>query len=224
MKIGIVIAIVRELKSFLESEYDVEVIKADNREVYKTLVNGNEIYAIKSGFGKIDASNATQYLITKYDVDTILNFGVTGAVKAGLKVEDLFLVDSTINYDYDVSGVDPVKPYQYEEFDDEHIPLDKDLIKLVKTIKPDLNEVVCASGDKFIVDLNEKNKLGDLGCSICDMEIAAIARTCFTNKVKCLSIKCISDTLEGGAGDFEENVTNAASKAFKLIQEILLRI
>lgn len=224
MKIGIAIAVARELKSFLESEYRVEVINADNREVYKTIVNGNEIYAIKTGFGKIDASASTQYLITKYDVDMILNFGVTGAVRAGLKVDDLFLVESTINYDYDVSAVDPVKPHQYEEFIDEHIPLDNELIRFVKNIKSDLKEVVCASGDSFIEKLEDKIMLSDLGCSICDMEIAAIARICFLNKIKCLSIKCISDTFEGNGGDFNENITKSANKAFKLIQEILLQI
>lgn len=224
MRIGIAIAVARELKAFLESDYKVEVIKQDNREVYKTIINNNEVYAIKTGFGKIDASASTQYLISKYNVEVILNFGVTGAVKSGLKIEDLFIVKNTINYDYDVSCVDPVKKYQYEEFADERIPLDEDLIKLVKDIKPDLKEVVCGSGDSFISDMNKKLELSNLGCSLCDMEIAGIARVCFLNKVKCLSIKCISDTLEGDGGDFEKNVVNAANKAFKLIQEILIKM
>ena len=224
MRIGIAIAVARELKAFLESDYKVEVINDDNREVYKTIINDNEVYAIKTGFGKIDAAASTQYLITKYNVQVILNFGVTGALKSELKVEDLFIVDSAINYDYDVSSVDPVKKYQYEEFDDEHIPLDKGLIKLVKDINPNLKEVVCGSGDSFISDMNKKLELAELGCSLCDMEIAAIARVCFINKVKCLSIKCISDTLQGDGSDFEKNVVSAANKAFKLIQEILLRI
>ena len=224
MKIGIVIAIARELKSFLESDFEIETIKKNNREIYKTLVNGNEVYAVKSGYGEIDAAAATQLLITAFDCDVILNFGVTGALDRALKVDDLFVVTKALNHDYDVSPIDPVKPHQYEEFSDEFIPLDKGLVDFAKSLYPNLKEASVASGDRFVVETSDKINLGNLGCNICDMEIAAIARICFLNGVRCLSIKCISDTFDGDGGDFNTNVTNSANKAFKLLEDILYKI
>ncbi|MDO4501018.1 MAG: 5'-methylthioadenosine/S-adenosylhomocysteine nucleosidase [Erysipelotrichaceae bacterium] len=224
MKIGIVIAIAKELKAFLESDYIVEEIKEDYKEVYKTSVNSNTVYAIKSGCGEIDAACATQYLITKYDVDVIINFGVTGAIVKDLNVADLFVVKGAVNHDYDVSPVDPLKPHQYEEFKDIYIPLDEELIKLVKTIKPDIKECNVASGDRFVEKIEDKNNLAKLGCEICDMEIAAIARTSFLNKKPCVSIKCISDSLEGSGIDFMTNVNRSAALAFEVIQKLLLKL
>lgn len=224
MKIGIVIAIARELKSFLESDFVIETITKNNREIYKTTVNNNEVYAIKSGYGEIDAAAATQMLITAFDCEVILNFGVTGALDRSLKVDDLFVVTKAINHDYDVSPIDPVKLHQYEEFPDEFIPLDEGLISFAKSLYPELKDAVDASGDRFVVETEDKINLGNLGCNICDMEIAAIARICFLSGVRCLSIKCISDTFDGDGGDFNTNVTNSANKAFKLMEDILYKI
>ena len=228
MKIGIVIAIARELKAFLESNYQIETISEGTKEVYKTIISNNnssnEIYAIKSGYGLIDAAAATQFLITKYGCEIILNFGVTGALTRGLKVDDLFVVTKAINHDYDVSPIDPVKLHQYEEFPDEFIPLDKDLINLAKSIRPDLKEAIDASGDSFIEKKEEKIYLASLGCNICDMEIAAIARTACLNNARALSIKCISDTFDGDGGDFNTNVTKSANKAFSLLKDIIEKL
>lgn len=224
MKIGIIIAIERELKSFLESNYSVETIEEDNRVVYKTHISENEIYALKSGCGEIDAACATQYLITKYGVETILNYGVTGALVKDIEVSDLFVVKGAINHDFDTSVFENVLPHQYDDIDTVEIPLDKELIALAKRIKPDLKECLVASGERFVEDRQDKENLASLNCSICDMEIAAISRTCFLNKVKCLSIKCISDTLDGDGSMFEENVRKSSDKAFKLLSEILVEI
>ena len=224
MKIGIIIAIERELKSFLESEYEIEELKDGNISYFKTLINSNEVYAIKSGYGLIDAAASTMFLITKFKPDIIINFGVTGALDKRLKVSDLFVVEKCVNYDYDVSPIDPIKKCQYEEFKDIYIPLNKSLIEMVKEIQPDIKLAIDCSGDCFVEDKEEKLKRADLGCNICDMEIAAIARTCYLNNVKCLSIKCISDTFDGGGGDFNTNVRNSADKAFNLIKKIINKL
>lgn len=224
MRIGIVIAIERELKSFLESEYTVKEINEDNRVVYSTVINNNEVYATKSGYGEIDAASATQYLITKYKVEIILNFGVTGALVRGLDVADLFVARGSINHDYDVSPIDPVKVHQYEEFKDEVVPFDEGLINLAKKICPELKECLIASGDAFIEKKEDKDRLALLNCTICDMESVAIARTSYLNKVKALSIKCISDNYEGNGGDFNTNVRNSADKAFNILDKILKQL
>lgn len=221
MKIGIIIAIERELESFLKSEYDIEKINDNSFTCFKTNINNNEVYAIKSGWGLIDAAMTTQYLITKYNVEIVLNFGVTGALDQSLKVSDLFYVSKCINFDFDVSCIDDVKKHQYEDLKDEFIPLDSKLIEILKSIDPNIKEATDASGDIFVEDKNDKLLRYEAGCNICDMEIAAIARVCLLNNVKCLSIKSISDEFDGDGSDFDENVRLASKKAFELIVKFI---
>ena len=224
MKIGIVIAIERELEAFLKSNYEIDTLDDGCFTCFRTTINNNEVYAIKSGWGLIDAAMATQYLITKYDVEAILNFGVTGALDPSLKVSDLFYVSKCVNYDFDTSCIDDVEKHQYGDMKDMFIYLDEGLIELLKSINPDVKEAVDASGDIFVEKREDKEARFALGCNICDMEIAAIARVSFLNNVKCLSIKCISDEYDGDGQDFEKNVRTSADKAFRLIEQLLNRI
>lgn len=224
MKIGVVIAIARELKSFLESDFEVETLQEGVREVYHCKVNDNDVYAVRSGYGVIDASSATEFLITKYGVNVILNYGVTGALDPTLRVEDLFYVTKALNYVYDVSPIDPVKPHQYEEYEDEYIPFSKDFAEKILSLEPTLRPAVAASGDKFINLREDKEDLFRQGCQICDMEIGAIARVGNNHKVPVFSIKCISDTYDGDGSDFNKNVTESGKKAFKMLENILLKL
>ena len=221
MKIGIVIAIERELQSFLESNYEIETLNDGCFTCFRALVNNNEVYAIRSRWGLIDAAMATQYLISRYNTEIILNFGVTGALDPALKVSDLFYVSKCMNFDFDTSSIDNVVKHQYGDMDDEFIHLDQGLIDLLKSVYPNIKEAVDASGDLFVDRKKDKEERFNCGCNICDMEIAAIARVCFLNKVKCLSIKCISDEYEGDGSDFEKNVRFSADKAFRLIDKLL---
>ena len=221
MRYGLLIAIESELKAFLESGGEITEERVNNRTVYRTLIGSNEVFALCSGAGEIDAAAGTQLLITKYDCGAVLNFGVTGALDPALKVEELFVVRKARHYDFDTSAFDDVVPNQYADFPDPFIPLDGGLIEKAKAAEPGLREAVVASGDKFVEDKAEKTRLMGLGCGICDMEIAAIARVCFLNGVKCLSIKCISDTFEGGAGDFQTNVERSAKAAFRVLRSVL---
>ena len=221
MKIGIIIAIERELKSFLNNGSEIETLSVGRKTVYRTHLGGHEVLAMLSGYGEIDAAAATQLLITWGGCETVLNFGVTGALDPALRVEDLFVVRRVCHYDYDVSPIDPVKKHQYEEFPDEFIPLDDGLLRRAKELMPELREAAVASGDRFIEERSDKEALRALGCDICDMEIAAIARVCALNGIPCLSVKCISDTYDGTGADFVKNVTASAEKAFRVLLRLL---
>ena len=159
MKIGLLIAITRELEAFLQSgEERTEEIVA-GRTVYKTRMEGHEIYAVCSGCGEIDAASATMLLIVKYGCELILNFGVTGALDRSLKVEDLFVAEKAWHYDFDITAFGAAKVGQYEEYPDEFIPLDADLISLVTEKIPGIRKISVASADKFVENRETKLKL-----------------------------------------------------------------
>ena len=224
MKIGLLIAIDRELEAFLKTGGERTEETVAGRTVYQTRIEGHEVYAVRSGCGEIDASAAAMLLIVRYGCEIVMNFGVSGALEADLKVEDLFAVEKVCHYDFDTSAIDPVKKGQYAEYPDEFIPLDAGLVQFAEKQIPGIRRIAAASADKFVEDRAEKIRLRGLGCGICDMEIAGIARTCERAGVKCLSIKCISDTFEGDGGDFSTNVRKSAEKAFAAIREIMRAI
>ena len=224
MKIGMIIAIERELNSFLESGVGIRQETVGPWTVYHTTMHTHPILAVRSGAGEIDAAAATQLLITWGGCQLILNFGVAGALVPGLRTQDLFLVRRACHYDYDVSAIDPLKRHQYQEYPDEFIPLDDRLIALARTALPSLRETTVASGDRFVDQRQDKEALAALGCQICDMEIAAIARVCTLNHVPCLSVKCISDPFEGDGGDFVQNVKTSARKAFAALDQVIAKL
>ncbi|MCR5086174.1 MAG: 5'-methylthioadenosine/S-adenosylhomocysteine nucleosidase [Lachnospiraceae bacterium] len=221
MVIGLVIAIERELQAFLADGGSVETVRVGRREAYHAKRDGHELYAVMSGWGEIDAASATQFLITAFDCEVVMNFGVAGALRRELAVKDLFVVRGAINYDFDTSCIDPVAPHQYAEYPSEIIPLDTRLIETAMRLRPDVKPAVVASGERFIEASEEKTALASLGCDICDMEIAAIARVAERNGVRAFSVKCISDTFDGDGNDFQKNVKAGAEKAFALLSEII---
>ena len=222
MKIGMLIAVERELEAFLHAGEERTEETVAGKTVYHTRMEGHDIYALQSGCGEIDAAAGTMLLIVKYGCGLIVNFGVAGALDADLRVEDLFVAEKAWHYDFDVTPFsDCAKVGQYEEYPDEFIPLDAGLVNLVMERIPGVRRITVASGDKFVENRAEKLRLREAGCGICEMELAGIARVCERSHVKCLSIKCISDAFDGTGADFEKNVRNSAEKAFRAIREVL---
>ena len=222
MKIGMLIAVENELKAFLQSGEDRIEEKTAGRTVYRTRMEGHDVFAVCSGAGEIDAAAATMLLIVRYGCEVILNFGVTGALEEDLQVEDLFLAEKVWHYDFDATPfMNGVKKGQYAEYPDEFIPLDAGLVQLAMERVPGIRKIAVASGDKFVEDREEKRRLRESGCGICEMELAAVARVCDRSGVRCLSVKCISDTFDGTGADFAANVQKSAEKAFRVIREVL---
>ena len=222
MKIGLLIAIEEELDAFLQSGEERAEETVAGKTVYRTRMEGHEIFAVCSGAGEIDAAAAAMLLIVRYGCGVIMNFGVTGALKEDLKVEDLFVAEKVWHYDFDATPfIQGMKKGQYQEYPDEFIPLDEGLVRLAEGRIPGIRRVTVASGDQFVEDREKKIRLREAGCGICEMELAAIARVCERSGVKCLSVKCISDTFDGNGADFAVNVKKSAEKAFAAIREVL---
>lgn len=193
MKIGIVVAMQKEVDSLVSilNARKINFYKKFN--VYQGLTPKHEIYIIRTNVGEIDAAISTQFLIDRYNVKLIINYGVVGLINLNLSPNKLFIVNKVAHYDIDTSLIDKIEVGRYFEFKDVYIPVKYYSIeKLVK--KFDLLQVICASGDKFIGSENDKNDLiKNFKADICEMELAGIALTCYRNDVQLISIKGASD-------------------------------
>lgn len=112
-----------------------------------------QLYAVRCGAGEIYAAAATQYLIDKYKVAAVLNYGVVGGCTDALHPGEVCVVVKVVHYQYDLFAVDNVPAGRYLEYPDRLLPVSTAFTDLAS---PELHRVVCASGDKFVGDAAEK--------------------------------------------------------------------
>lgn len=223
MKIGIIIAMDKEMSGIMSIASEVERLTHSSLyEVYRARYGDKMLYIVKSGIGEIAAAAATQYLITAYGTDIILNFGVCGKLNPELKVLQTVAISSVVHYQHDLSAIDNVPVGYYEEYKSVNIPTAKHLLDIALSVDGSLKTAVCASGDKFIDKKEDRQRLfKDFNADVCEMESAGVLLTCNRNNTPCLIIKSISDDEAMGYNEFS-NI--AAERHTDLIEAILKKL
>lgn len=219
-KIGLVVAV--EIESLLQKygKPSKEEFIGKNR-VYIYEINNNNLYVIVSGSGEVRAGAATQILITKYQVDLIVNFGVVGSLSKKLNTGDTCLVNSIVHYDFDTSDADKgMTQGRYKEYQSIYLETSKELLKNCEFLK--LPVVTCASGDKFVSKILDKLCLKrKFKADICDMESAGIVLVCDRNEVPCVFIKTVADSLFGGSKSFHKSKKSSSELCVTILDVFL---
>lgn len=213
MKIGIFTAMEKESRSFLqhaEKQFSVGTFT-----VYQLkLANHDAFLCCPPSVGEIAASAACQMLISHFGVEVVLNFGVVGSLTQSAALLSTMYVGSVVHYDMDLREIDPVPLGKYSCFDDIAVNCDENLLKKAQLVSQ-LPVVRCASADKFVGNAEVKKQLNaQFGADICDMESAGVLFCCKFNNVPCLLVKCVSDSLLGGGGEYMQNAEKAAEGFF----------
>lgn len=223
-KIAVVAAMAKEYE--LLAKYLGKSVKTDlygDFVVNEYVVGNKEIYFINSGVGEICAAAATQYVLLKYGVEAVFNFGLAGGVSDESKIGGLYLVSGVVHYDFDTSALDGTCRGQYENGVSPVYSTDEALRKAVKNIFPDMKEGICASGDKFVADENFKKSLKkEFNASVCEMEAAGIYFTAKNAGVPCLIIKAVSD--EASAEDYLSFITRLNDYYGKLLKILVEKL
>ena len=177
---------------------------------------------IHSGIGELAAAAATELLIDRYGVGLVVNFGVVGGLTEEMSRTKLTVVKEVVYYDFDLSGIDPVKPAQVPGYPDVAIPAYGELVEKALAICPNLKPVICASADRFVGKAEDKARLHTLyGAEICEMESAAVLLTCRRNEVPCLMIKAVADGLTGGGEEYYEALNKSADLCLSITDQII---
>ncbi len=222
--IGMVVAMDKEIKPFF-SKFGENVIEktVGGYTVFECLIKNKKVYLIKSGIGEIYAAAATEILISVFNCDIILNFGVCGSLTDNISVCETVIVNGVVHYDFDLSDIDDVKVGQYPGREVVLKP-SEELINLALDINKNVKTAICASADKFVAKKEIKEKLTrDFNADVCDMECAGVLLTSLNSKVPTLIIKAVSDG-NGGAEEFNRRVYEASKVYLDTINAILERI
>lgn len=159
------------------------------RRVVTGQLKGETVMVVISGIGKSNAAAATQFAIQS-GAEEILNVGVCGGFEPEMKIGDLYEVDRAVQYDFDLAQLNGTEIGVLNERTSPYIPMQTTGRYPAKTL---------ATGDHFNDNTADLPLLKHLGVGLRDMEGAAIAHVCKQNRVKCLSLKCVSDVAGKGS-------------------------
>lgn len=225
MKIGIIVAMGKELALLLPLMDNASDVAADGRTFFTGTIANHEIVAMQSGIGKVNAALSAQCLIDNFDPELIINTGVAGGTGYGAGVLDVVIGERVAYHDVwcgpdTVAGQAAGCPAFFES--------DRRVTSL-----PCLNEntpekvkhgLVC-SGDIFVSRPEEVERILDLypEAEAVDMESAAIAHVCHLNDVPFFCMRVVSDTpgADDNISQYESFWDDAPRSTFTLLQQIL---
>lgn len=178
-----------------------------------------KILLLKTGVGKVNAASVTQLAINNDKIDLFINFGLTGGFTKKVKIGDVIMPHQVIQYDLDQRklginlGVIP-------NINRTHLPLS------VFDLRNNIKQGICITADKILSDRGEAETISQLfDPSIVDMELGAIAQTCFHNQVKLAALKSPADIVENEeVSHFTDNINICMSNICRVLEETLVSL
>lgn len=221
--IGLIVATDTEFNTiFLKRNFSYKTLEEVPFLIKEISINNKTILVINSGVGEIYSTMATQYLLSKYHVDCVLNYGVVGSLSDNLSLNCVVFVEKIFDYQFDLTLIDKVPLGYHNEFNSIYIPIKSEIFTKIKNSFTHIPSVTCASGNKFVADSKEKENLQkSYQCDICEMESVGIALTCYKNNVPVIFVKGVSDTKHGGAEEYNKMVSTSSAVAFDVLLKVL---
>lgn len=186
------------------------------------MLENQPVVVARSGIGKVFAALCAQTMILTYRPRCIINTGVAGGLIPSLKVGDVAVAESVVQYDFDTSAFgDPVG--LLPGFENVHLSTDPAVTHALCDAAEGLGlpvfRGVVASGDRFLQKTDEKQALHrDFGAVACEMEGAAIGQTCTVNQVPFGIVRVLSDSSDGdGAMEYAAFKAMAAARSCAVI-------
>ena len=223
MKIGIIVAMSKELGLLLpliENRTETTVL---GYTIHSGNIGPNQVTAMQSGIGKVNAAIATNLLIDVVTPDLIINTGVAGGT-GRVGILDVVIGERVAYHDvWCGPGT--------EEGDAAGCPrffiAPKEILSLPALAPREgvMHGLIC-SGDRFIASPAEVERIRSIYPDVAalDMENAAIAHVCYLRNVPFISLRVMSDT----PGDNDNNIAqyenfwqDAPAHTFTLLKSIL---
>ena len=181
MKIGIIVAMDKELKQL--------------QEVFRN----SDVLVQKCGIGKVNAALGAQRMINEFHPDCIISSGCAGGNGDDINVQDIIVSKELCYHDvYCGKAIDDSTVYGQVQGLPARYQADPELLRkalCIQTSDIKLHQGLIVTGDWF-VDSKEKMReiIGHFPeAKAVDMESCAIAQTCYINQVPFISFRVISD-------------------------------
>lgn len=225
MKIGIIVAMSKELALLTPLLENESATTIDDYEFITGQIGQHEIIAMECGIGKVNAAMGTYALLSHFSLNLVLSTGVAGGADPSANVMDVVIADRIAYHDVwcgpeTIPGQAAGMPVFFTSCPD------------VTALLPESDSVkhgLLCSGDIFIDSIEQvreiKRKFSD--ALAVDMESAAIAHVCFKKGVPFFCMRVISDSPGAGhnnAVQYDNFWTAAPEHTFALVKKLLLAL
>ena len=226
--IGIIGAMQDEVNELISKMEDKDSETISGITFYRGIIYSKRVVVAKCGIGKVFASLAAEIMILRYSPSLLVNTGVGGALKSGLRPCDVVVADSLVQHDMDTSAIGDPKGL-VSGINVIYFETDKRAREIISAAA-ERNGISCyvgriATGDKFISSSDDKERIrNDFSADACEMEGCAIAQVAYVNSTPVAVIRAISDSADGVASmDYPVflpiAVKSSALLTFELIKE-----
>ncbi len=225
MKIGIIVAMHKELELLLPLLRDSEESRMGGCEFHRGKVGRHDVIAMQCGIGKVNAAMGTLTLVNAFLPDFVINSGVAGGADKSVSVMDVVAGERVAYHDVWCGSESELGRVQ-------GLPLyfegAKKLLELLPE-RDDIHKGLICSGDQFIDKIEDVNRIKGIfpDALAVDMESGAIAQVCHLCKVPFLALRVISDS-PGASHDntrqYMDFWNDAPQETFMLLKDIISRL
>ena len=152
----------------------------------------------------------------------IINVGTAGSVNNKLDIGDIVVADKLVQYDFDVTPFGR-KLGEIENIG-QYIEVKDELLNLFNGMNVHFGCI--ATGDKFIINNEEKDNIQNIFDALCiEMEGASIAQVCLLDNIPFLFIRSITDKKDGSSKiEFEKFIESSSKNVALLLENIIKKI
>ena len=210
--IGAVIAMQSEADILLDEMQILRSLNVSGKKIHVGTAYGKEVAVCICGVGKVNAALGAQLLVSKFDAEKLLNFGVAGGLNQGTELCNVYQIAAAVQFDFDLTQLNGTKIGTLDEYQENYLALN--LLPL------SLEKKKLGTADRFN-DSAEDYKLltAELQADIRDMEGAAIVQAAYAAALPVYSIKAISDV--AGSGSTTEQFLMNKDKALLNLKALL---
>ena len=225
MKIGIIVAMHKELELLLPLLHDSEESRMGGCEFHRGKMGRHDVIAMQCGIGKVNAAVGTLTLVNSFLPDFVINSGVAGGADSSVNVMDVVAGARVAYHDVWCGPESKLGQVQGLPLYFEGAPR---LLELMPDRK-DIHKGLICSGDQFIDTLDAVNRIkGNFPEALAvDMESGAIAQVCHLNKVPFLALRVISDS-PGASHDNTKQYLDfwddAPRETFTIVKDIISKL
>ncbi len=210
--IGAVIAMQSEADILLE-EMDVSrSLTVSGKQIHVGKAYGKDIALCVCGVGKVNAALGTQLLVSKFDAEKILNFGVAGGLNKGVSLCGVYQIEAATQFDFDLVQLNGTKIGTLNEYTESYLPLN--------ALRGDFKKKRLGTADRFNDSVDDYKLLTEeLNADIRDMEGGAIVQAAHAADLPVYAVKAISDL--AGSGSTTEQFLVNKNKALQNLKAAL---
>jgi len=225
MKIGIIVAMHKELELLVPLLNDSEKSRMGGFEFYRGTMGRHDVMVMQCGIGKVNAAMGTLTLVNAFLPDYVINSGVAGGADFAVNVMDVVAGAQVAYHDVWCGPESLIGQVQ-------GLPLyfkgAERLLDMLPT-SDNIHKGLICSGDQFIDTMDSVKRIkGNFPDALAvDMESGAIAQVCHLCNVPFLALRVISDS-PGASHDntrqYLDFWNDAPRESFMIVKDMISRL